>query len=79
MNPAAAVRDRRRHDLAGRVARATYPDREAAAGAMESLPCRLLGHRWVEVPESLRRSARSDGAKMRFRCSRCSLVAGFSN
>jgi hypothetical protein len=61
------------------MARATYPAREALAGAMEDLPCRVLGHAWVEVPESLRRSAKSDGAKMRFRCRRCSLVAGFSN
>ena len=72
-------RDRRRHDLVGRVARAIYPAREAAAHALEDLPCRLLGHHWVEVPQTLRRSSRSDGSKMRFRCSRCFLVGGFTN
>jgi hypothetical protein len=72
-------RERRNRTVQGRVARATYPAREAVVEAMEDLPCRLLGHHWVEVPHSLRRSARSDGERMRFRCSRCSLVGGFSN
>ena len=74
---------RRRHDLVGRVARAIYPAREAAAHALEDLPCRLpcrlLGHHWVEVPQTLRRSSRCDGSRMRFRCSRCFLVGGFTN
>jgi hypothetical protein len=71
--------ERRDRSIPGRVARATYPTREAVVEAMQDLPCRLLGHHWVEVPPSLRRSARSDGERMRFRCTRCSLVGGFSN
>jgi hypothetical protein len=75
--------DRRRHDIAGRVARATYPIRtgllESFNDLSQELPCRLLGHHWVEVPEVLRRSAKSDGRKMRFKCSRCYLTAGFTN
>jgi len=74
-----AVANRRRRDLVGRVARAIYPAREAAAHALEDLPCRLLGHNWVEIPATLRRSSRNDGSRMRFRCSRCFLVGGFSN
>jgi len=72
-------RERRRQDLFGRVARATYPAREAAGHVLEELPCRVLGHHWVEVPQTLRRSSRSDGSKLRFRCSRCFLVGGFTN
>lgn len=40
------------------------------------LPCRLLGHRWVEVPRSFRGRK---GEKMRFQCSRCNMMGGFTN
>jgi hypothetical protein len=74
--------ERRRRDLHGRVARATWPARQKLhefAGELGDLPCRILGHHWVEVPELLRRSSHSDGKKMRFKCSRCYLTGGFSN
>ena len=71
--------ERRRRNLAGRLARVTYPVRCATAGAIEGFPCNVIGHHWVEVPRILRRSARSSGERMRFRCSRCSQVGGFSN
>ena len=72
-------RERRRQDLPGRIARATYPVRQALQDFIEGFPCNVVGHRWVEIPESLRRSAKSDGSRMRFQCSRCSIVGGFSN
>jgi len=69
--------DRRRRDLRGRVARATYPVRHAVGGFIQSLPCRFVGHRWVEASRTVRRERRR--TKMRFKCSRCQLHAGFSN
>jgi hypothetical protein len=72
-------RERRRRDLRGRVARVAYPARHAVEELVEGFPCNLFGHHWVEVPQGLRRSARSTGERMRFRCSRCFLVGGFSN
>jgi hypothetical protein len=74
-----AERDRRRHDLAGRVARATYPIRFVANSWIGDFPCNIIGHHWVEIPKTFRISATSDGSKMRFKCSRCYLIAGFSN
>lgn len=77
-----ATTERRRRDFRGRLARATWPAREALDGFLDDLgdlPCRVLGHRWREVPELLRRSSHSDGRKMRFKCSRCFLTAGFTN
>ena len=76
---AAPTQDRRRRDIRGRVARATWPARQAFDDLVQDLPCRWLGHHWVEVPQSLRRSQHSDGRKMRFRCSRCFMTGGFSN
>jgi hypothetical protein len=69
-------RDRRRRDLRGRVARVTYPARNAIGDFIEGLPCNVIGHRWREVPDPLRRQA---GRKMRFKCSRCFLTGGFTN
>jgi hypothetical protein len=69
-------RERRRRDLRGRVARATYPARSAVGEFIEGLPCNVIGHRWVEVPDPQRRQA---GRKMRFRCSRCFMTGGFTN
>jgi hypothetical protein len=69
--------DRRRRDLRGRVARATYPARQAVGEFILALPCRFVGHRWVEASRSVRRER--GRRKMRFKCSRCQLRAGFSN
>lgn len=51
----------------------------AITGWLEDFPCNVVGHRWVEIPAVLRRSRKSDGHRMRFRCSRCSMTGGFSN
>lgn len=70
-----AGRDRRRRDLAGRVARATYPMR-AALGHSEhpvgGFLCSVLGHTTArEVPYSLRsRHARAEGL-VEYACPRC--------
>ena len=69
--------DRRRRDLRGRVARATYPVRHTVGEFIQSLPCRFVGHRWVEASRSARRER--GRKKMRFKCSRCQMRAGFSN
>jgi hypothetical protein len=68
--------ERRRRDLRGRVARATYPVRNAVGEFIGGFPCNVIGHRWIEVPDPGRRK---ENRKMRFRCSRCSMSAGFSN
>ncbi len=69
--------ERRRRDLRGRVARATYPVRHAVGDFIVSRPCKFVGHRWVEASRGLRRER--GRRKMRFKCSRCQLRAGFSN
>jgi len=70
------VRERRSRGLRGRVARLTWPARMRAKALSANLgdaPCYMFGHRWVEVPELLRRSATGDGKKMIIKCSRCYL------
>ena len=75
--------DRRRHDIPGRILRATFPVRESLDAFLSDFPCNVIGHRWVEVPEVLRRSLYRgqvrEGRRMRFRCSRCFMTGGFSN
>src|SRR5262245_59385078 len=71
--------ERRRRDLLSRVARATYPSRMAFDGFIAGFPCNVAGHKWVEVPETLRRSGRSDGRRIRFSCHRCGMVGGFGS
>jgi hypothetical protein len=70
-----AGRERRRRDLAGRVARATYPVRNSVGEFIEGFPCNVIGHYWVEIPQPIRRS-KNDGHRMRFKCSRCVLMGG---
>jgi hypothetical protein len=70
------VRNRRSRGLGGRVARLTWPVRmraKALSANLGDVPCQILGHKWVEIPELLRRSATSDGKRMRLRCARCYL------
>jgi hypothetical protein len=68
--------ERRRRDLPGRLARATWPARRALGTFVEGLPCNVIGHKWVEIPKSLRLTKYSDGRRMRFKCSRCNMIAG---
>lgn len=67
------VRDRRRQGLVWRIGRLTYHAREALAAFVDGFPCNTFGHRWVEVPELLRRSATGDGKRMVIKCHRCYL------
>ena len=71
-----SVPERRRRNLRSRVARVTYPVRSAVGEAIDGFPCNVIGHRWVEVPDPRRRHEKT---KMRFRCSRCFIHAGFTN
>jgi hypothetical protein len=71
--------DRRKRDVRGRLARATWPARQAVDSFLEDFPCNMIGHHWVEVPEVLRRSSRNDGKRLRFKCSRCYMTGGFSS
>lgn len=71
-----AGRERRRRDLAGRVARATFPVRHSVGEFVEGLPCNVIGHHWVEISPLLRRTKVSDGHRLRFKCSRCSMRGG---
>lgn len=76
---------RRRTSLPARVSRLTYPVRRGLddflGSFLDSFPCNLIGHHWVEVPQSFRRGIRHDreGTALRFHCSRCHRAAGFSN
>ncbi len=76
MPETAVFRERRRRDLRGRVARATYPVRSALGGFIDGMPCNVIGHRWAEVPDL---SRRREGRKMRFKCRRCGANGGFTN
>jgi len=72
--------DRRRKGFGPGVARLTYPARNAFDDLLQGFPCNLIGHSWVEVPQTLRRSARNQSAeRMRFQCRRCSVLGGFSS
>ena len=71
-----AGRERRRRDLVGQVARATYPVRQSVGEFIEGFPCNVIGHYWVEIPRPLRRSKANEAHRMRFRCSRCFLMGG---
>jgi hypothetical protein len=76
MPESVVYRERRRRDLRGRVARATYPARHAVGEFIEGFPCSFIGHRWVEVPDPMRRR---EGRKMQFKCKRCYVSAWFTN
>jgi hypothetical protein len=69
--------ERRRRDLRGRLARATYPVRHAVGDFIYALPCAFVGHRWVEGSRSLYRER--GRKKIRFKCARCRMHAGFTN
>lgn len=82
--PSAWTRDRRRHTPIARLSRLTYPARSTVSSSFTSFlsgfPCNIIGHRWVEVPEILRRSlyrGRVTQGRLRFRCSWCSMTGGF--
>ncbi len=77
MEPSLHHPERRRRDLRGRLARATYPARHAVGEFLYALPCRVVGHRWVESSRSTRRER--GRKKIRFKCSRCRIHAGFTN
>ena len=70
--------DRRRRGFVPRVARLTFPARRAADDFVVGFPCTLIGHRWVEIPQSRRRKIFRDSYKIRFACSRCHKVADFT-
>jgi hypothetical protein len=69
--------ERRRRDLRGRVARVTYPVRHAVGDFIVSLPCKFVGHRWVEASRGKRRE--QGRRRIRFHCARCRMRAGFTN
>jgi hypothetical protein len=69
--------ERRRRDLKGRVARATWPLFRFA----ECFPCNVFGHRWQEIPQSQLTPRERASGKMRFHCARagCTMRSGFTN
>jgi hypothetical protein len=73
------VLDRRRHGLGPRLARATWPARQALDGAWDDFPCNVLGHRWKELPASFRSRQAKAQRKVEFACARCNLRAGFTS
>jgi hypothetical protein len=77
MEPSPQIPERRRGDLRGRLARASYPVRHALGEFVYSLPCQFVGHRWVEASRVARRTRQ--GRTLRFRCARCRLHAGFTS
>lgn len=71
--------ERRRRGLRPLLARATWPVRRVVDRAIGGFPCNLVGHRWNEVPRSLRSPAARAMGRLEFACRRCSTRAGFSN
>jgi len=51
--------------------------RHAVGEFVEGLPCNVIGHRWVEESRAVRRAR--GGKKIRFKCARCHMHAGFTN
>jgi len=76
MQPSLHLPNRTRRDLPGHLAGAT-PVRNAVGGFIHRLPCAFVGHRWVEASRSARRE--NGRRKIRFKCSRCNMLAGFTN
>ena len=75
----AEIIDRRRHDLKGRIARATYPIRESFEDFLQGFPCNVIGHHFREVPSSHLSARDRARGRMRFKCTRCFLMGGFTN
>lgn len=70
-------KERRNRTLSGRAMRMSYPLRKSYDELLGGLPCSVLGHKWTEIPGSLR-SARSRTSKqMEYQCRVCSAHAGF--
>jgi hypothetical protein len=69
--------ERRRRNLRGRLARATYPVRSAVGEFIDGMPCNVIGHKWVEASGRARR--KQGDKKMHFKCSRCATIASFTN
>jgi len=74
-----AGRERRRHNLAGRVTRASFPVRHSVGEFIAGFPCNVIGHHWVEIPRPLWRSRVDHRRRMHFKCSRCLLNGQFTN
>jgi hypothetical protein len=68
--------ERRRIDLPGRMARVTWPARHAVGGIVTGFPCNVIGHHWVEIPMTVRRSSYGLARHLRFKCSRCRMTTG---
>jgi hypothetical protein len=77
MQDTLVFRERRRRDLRGRLARATYPVRNAVGEFIDGMPCNVIGHKWVEASGRARRL--QGDKKMHFKCSRCNAIASFTN
>lgn len=73
--------ERRRRDLAGRIARATWPARTAALDFAEHFPCNVTGHRWVQIPPTQLTTRERATGRMYFRCGRtgCTIRSAFTN
>lgn len=72
-------RERRDRTLGGRVARATFPARQAADEWLSGFPCNVISHRWVEIPPSLRSPRARAAGVVQFSCARCGERAGFTS
>lgn len=71
--------ERRDKSFKGRAARMSYPILKSVDAALDAWPCSVLGHKWKEVPPSLRSQRARGSGKLEFRCERCSRAGGFSN
>jgi hypothetical protein len=77
MQPSLHLPERTRRDLLGRPTVATNPVRHTVGGFIHGLSCVFVGHRWVEASRTARRE--NGRRKIRFKCSRCNMLAGFTN
>jgi hypothetical protein len=74
MQPSLHLPEQTRGNLRPDVA--TTPARQSVGGFLQGLPCAFVGHRWVEASRTRRVNGRRT---IRFKCSRCSVAAGFTN
>ena len=46
-----------------------------AADEAESLPCKLLGHDWWEIPKAFRQGRWRNPDQIQFKCRRCTVLS----
>ena len=71
--------DRRRPGLGARIERVKYAVMVAVDAFMDGFPCNVINHNWVEIPRARSFYGKDWNTRpIHFKCSRCSMMAGFT-